>query len=95
MAARTKQTTKPASKTTFRLYAPEAREVKLAGDFNGWQPQDLKKTKSGGHWETSLSLKVGQYQYKFVVDGNWQIDPSHEHTVPNSFGTINSVIQVG
>jgi 1,4-alpha-glucan branching enzyme len=83
------------AKTTFRFYAPEANEVKLAGDFNGWQPQCLKKAKSAGYWETSLSLKPGQYQYKFVVDGDWRIDPSHGNTVPNSLGTINSLIQVG
>ncbi len=96
MALRSKQTGASVSKTTFRFYAPEAKEVQLAGDFNDWQPQPLKKPrKSNGFWEASLALKPGQYQYKFVVDGNWQVDPNHGNTIPNAFGTVNSLIQVG
>ena len=80
---------------TFRFYAPNAREVKLAGDFNQWQPQSLRKTREeNGFWENTLDLKRGQYQYKFIVDGEWQIDSQHPNCVQNPYGTLNSVIRV-
>ncbi len=81
---------------TFRLYAPDAQDVKLAGDFNQWQPQSLRKAKDGnGLWENTLNLETGQYEYKFIVDGEWLIDPQQENHVPNSYGTFNSVIRIG
>ncbi|MCS6863214.1 MAG: hypothetical protein NZT92_23145, partial [Abditibacteriales bacterium] len=43
------------SKVTFSLYAPEAREVLLLGDFSHWteKPVSLKKHKDG-LWKTTL-----------------------------------------
>ena len=50
-------------RTTFSLYAPDAQEVFLIGDFNGWQGNDLKARKlKDGTWSKSLSLKAGCYQ---------------------------------
>ena len=58
---------------TFKLHAPEARSVLLAGDFNSWEPEmhPLKKS-SNGLWKKMISLAPGRYEYRFVVDGEWQ-----------------------
>lgn len=81
---------------TFRLEAPEARSVALAGDFNAWDPKrkPLKRRKDGVWWGT-VRLSPGSYQYKFVVNGtDWLEDPNNSNRVPNEYGSLNSVCLV-
>lgn len=82
-------------KVEFKLTAPHAREVRLAGDFNSWDPNKtlLRKAKDGV-WRTDLSLKPGRYEYKFVVDGEWRKDPLNNLFSVNTFGTENSVVEL-
>jgi 1,4-alpha-glucan branching enzyme len=79
-------------KVTFSLFAPEAQEVLVAGDFSHWmeEPVSLKKHK-GGIWQATLHLTPGVYEYKLVVDGEWRDDPSCEVRVSNAFGTENGL----
>lgn len=82
--------------TVFSLYAPEAHEVFLIGDFNDWQTGELKARKfKDGRWTKSLPLKPGSYQYLFLVDGEWRLDPANAERANNPFGSQNSVITVG
>ena len=37
----------------FRVWAPHARAVALAGEFNGWEMQPMTRLE-GGVWETCL-----------------------------------------
>ena len=84
-----------ANLAVFSLIAPEAKEIKLAGDFNGWKPQTMRKCNDEqSTWEILVNLKSGKYQYKFVVDGDWKHDPANVETVQNKMGTLNSVIRV-
>jgi 1,4-alpha-glucan branching enzyme len=84
-----------AKKITFQLNAAAANSVTLTGDFNAWSPAGIKmKKEKTGTWKTELELCSGRYEYKFVVDGKWWTDPSNKHTAINSFGDINSVIEV-
>jgi hypothetical protein len=82
-------------KVTFVLLEPDAKEVAVGGDFNGWgSGATPMKRHDGGHWETTVALAPGRYEYKFLVDGQWIPDPlAHEH-VWNRHGTLNSVIEV-
>jgi len=76
----------------FRLDAPQALQVSLAGDFNDWDPRTrpLKPDKNGV-WRASFDLPPGRYEYRFLVDGQWQDDPRCEERVPNEFGSHNCV----
>jgi len=87
--------TKTKKEIEFKYYAPDAKSVKLAGDFNNWDSQSLfpKKDKKG-FWKVRLALTPGSYQYKFLVDGQWQNDPGCSSCVPNSFGSLNCEIDV-
>ena len=82
-------------KTNFSFSAPEAGYVFLVGDFNAWSTNShpMKKDKKGA-WKTSINLLPGTYQYRFLVDGCWQNDPSCAGCVPNEFGTLNCVMKV-
>lgn len=79
----------------FKFHAPSAKSVKLAGDFNNWDSQSLSAKKdSKGSWKFKLALMPGSYQYKFLVDGQWQNDPNCKSCVPNSFGSLNCKMDV-
>ena len=83
-------------RASFKLMAPEAQSVLLAGDFNSWDPQahPLKKS-SDGLWKININLSPGRYEYRFLVDGEWRNDPQCESYAPNPFGEDNSVITLG
>ena len=82
-------------KVTFVLLEPGAKQVFLCGEFNGWASDATPmKRDDAGHWETTLALAPGRYEYKFVVDGNWKHDPLARVNVWNQNGTLNSVAQV-
>jgi chromosome partitioning protein len=74
---------------------PQASSVKIAGDFNNWQPEKnpMKKTEDGT-WHARIPLVKGTYHYRFVVDGNWLHDPYNDATEPNPYGGLNSVLKV-
>ncbi len=80
----------------FVTLYPRAKSVQIAGDFNSWRPEEtlMQKVDTGGVWKTKLSLPVGKYHYRLVVDGRWQQDPYNELTELNPFGEFNSVIEV-
>ena len=82
-------------RVTFKLYAPEAEKVYVAGSFNEWDPKarPLKRSKDST-WSTWMSLPPGAHEYRFVVNGEWREDPSCESHTPNSFGAYNSVVQL-
>jgi len=72
-----------------------AERVFLSGDFNSWSPDATPmKRYDDGHWETTLSLAPGRYEYKFVRDGEWMPDLLASENVWNQHGTLNSVIEV-
>jgi hypothetical protein len=82
-------------KTSFVLVRPNAKHVSICGEFNGWSSNATPMTKHGdSRWETTLALEPGRYQYKFLVDGEWIPDPLAHESVPNQYGSLNSVTQV-
>lgn len=79
-------------KVEFTLQAPGARSVQLAGDFTDWEkaPKPLRKLKDGV-WKCTVSLPEGYYEYRLLVDGQWQSDPANPLVSANPFGSHNSV----
>jgi hypothetical protein len=79
----------------FILEAPGARSVYVTGSFNDWSlDEQCRLRENSGRWETNLSLEPGVYKYQFIVDGVWREDPSNPLKERNSFGDINSLIEV-
>ncbi len=80
----------------LRYYDPQAREVKIAGDFSGWVPIDNIMIQQKGEkiWRGTVKLKPGTYQYKFVVDGEWKTDPYNPEVVTGELGVSNSLLVV-
>lgn len=60
----------------FFCQAPQARQVSLIGDFNGWDPHATPMTRQpDGQWMVSLELSHGYHQYLFLVNGTPVLDP--------------------
>lgn len=78
------------------FYAPGARRVSLAGDFNRWSAEKgLMKQENNGIWTLEVPLQPGTYHYMFVVDGEaWVTDPQAESYRDDGFGNRNSVLRV-
>ncbi|SHI79950.1 isoamylase early set domain-containing protein [Aquimarina spongiae] len=65
--------TKPICKVTFVVPAKEAASVSVAGEFNNWNTEAtmLKKLKNGNFKGTIDLPKDNQFEFKYVVDGEW------------------------
>lgn len=75
---------------TFRIEAPAAKVVALAGSFTNWDQSPIQLEKEGdGHWKKTVTLEPGTYEYRILVDGEWRDDPQCDRHVPNPFGTQN------
>jgi len=82
-------------KVVFEYYAPLARNVRLAGTFNDWNPEAcLMKKEQSGKWKIALSLPPGRHEYRYLVDGVWENDQRPVECVPNAFGSWNCVVTV-
>lgn len=74
-----------------------ARQVAIAGDFNGWDPgrTPLKRDERLGVWQRCVPVPAGRYRYRLVVDGQWVQDPYNDYVESNPFGELNNVVEVG
>jgi chromosome partitioning protein len=80
-----------------RFRDQRASDVRIAGDFNGWVPDKGVRSliESEGKtrvWTKILQLAPGQYEYRYVVDGEWREDPDNTETLPA--GPARSVLVV-
>ena len=87
--------TKEFIEKAFSLIAPDAKSVYVIGDFNNWNADENDRLiHENGKWERKLCLKKGKYRYKFIVDGLWRPDPDNPRLEENSFGSLDSVMEV-
>ncbi|KAK4419249.1 protein PTST3, chloroplastic [Sesamum alatum] len=85
-------------------YSGDGDTVEIAGSFNGWQQRikmdrqqsssitDSTESRTSRLWRAVLWLYPGVYEIKFVVDGDWRIDPQRESTSRNN--VHNNILRV-
>ncbi|GGS56120.1 alpha-amylase family glycosyl hydrolase [Streptomyces cinerochromogenes] len=66
--------------TGFRVWAPHAEAVGVAGSFDGWAVVHPMTAENGGYWSTHLSAARPGDEYKYLVTpaqgaAKWKIDP--------------------
>jgi len=75
----------PDNSVTFRFLAPDAREVKVSGDWSGedWIPGTALMTKDDkGLWSyTTGKLPSELYCYSFIADGVQCSDPNNVYSI--------------
>jgi hypothetical protein len=57
-----------------------AKKVVLTGNFNHWNETELVMDKTAKGWQLPYVISAGDYEYKFIVDGKWIIDPANPFT---------------
>lgn len=79
----------------FVVAAAGAHSVRIAGDFNDWNPERTPMTHlRDGAFYARLPLGPGRYQYRYVVDGHWMRDPANPRMTTNPYGDVNSVVEL-
>ena len=84
---------------TFRFQAPEAKEVKLSGDWmpaEGWTPGSVSMKKGEkGLWSFTTGVLPSElYSYSFSVDGVKTTDPNNVYLI-RDVATVTNVFIVG
>ncbi len=78
----------------FQCLAPGAKDVFLAGDFNQWVGEPLMRRSGNGLWQRVIPLQKGGYRYKFLIDGEWKLDPAAPKKIENPYGSWDSFVEV-
>ncbi len=83
-------------RVVFEFRGAPGSAVFLAGSFNGWDPtaKPMTEKAADGRFIATCMLPPGTYEYKFVVNGEWTVDPANPNFVVNPLGTLNSIIEV-
>lgn len=81
----------------FEFTAGSGHKVALAGSFNDWEQEVImmEYSETTGRYSCEIALPCGTYEYKLVIDGEWETDPDNQNFAANDFGTLNSVVIVG
>lgn len=77
----------------FKFFRPEAGQVRIAGDFSGWQPTLGMQPTSDGWWFAQAEFPPGKYRFRYEVDGRWFTDFASSGLEPSPTG-LNSVLIV-
>ena len=79
----------------FVCVAPDARQVCVTGDFNGWNPSANPMARQpDGVWMVQLPLHHGHHRYVFLVDGQPSLDPRAQGVARDPRGARVSLIAV-
>ena len=85
----------------FRVWAPNAKEISVVGDFNAWDASQskMKKIQNTGIWEVFVqSVKqFDNYKYQILTADNktlFKADPYAVHSETN-WGTASKVYELG
>lgn len=81
---------------TFSLYAPHAKSVEVAGDFNQWQSgaTPLVGPDEKGVWRVKLTLSTSLHRIEYVywVDGASRKIDTAQPVVQDGFAGENNVL---
>ena len=84
--------TPEAGSTVFRVWAPNANKVTVAGDFNNWNATRHPLEKNQGYWQGRVPNAQSGDEYRYVITNNgihWRTDP-YARQMTSSVG--NSII---
>jgi 1,4-alpha-glucan branching enzyme len=78
----------------FVFYRPQARQVHLVGEFNGWRENELPMSRTkDGYWQARMRLPVGEFRFRYCADGEWFADYAAFGVEPGRFG-MDSIVRV-
>ena len=62
----------------FQVKSNPDSEVFLVGSFNSWKEKGKKMVdkKGNGEYSAMVYLPKGDYEYKYVINSEWHVDPN-------------------
>jgi len=71
-----------------------ADRIFLVGDFNQWDEKQTPMYQDrDGVWRATLDLPTGgNYQFRYMIDGQWKTDYHADGFAQGSYGADNSVV---
>ena len=88
---------KAVCKVTFTVPAKEAKKVAVVGTFNKWNSKEsqLRKLKNGT-FKGTIDLPTNtSYEFRYLVDNEYQNDEQADKLVWNEYaGTNNAVLEL-
>ncbi len=77
-------------------YVPskDEKSVEIAGSWNDWNKEKMKRKKNGDFYITKILPIDKIYEFKYLIDGNIWKNETDAMEVQNSFGSINSAIEL-
>jgi 1,4-alpha-glucan branching enzyme len=79
---------------TFTAPVTECDAVAIKGSWNDWQPETMKRKKSGEFYITKVLPTGETYEFGYLVDeSDWIHDPETMLT-DTPFGSKNSVLEL-
>src|SRR5687767_14127897 len=63
---------------TFRVWAPHAPWVRVAGTFNAWSDSATPLASEGnGYWSADVPVAKVGHEYRYIMrdDTHWRVDP--------------------
>ena len=81
--------------TTFRVWAPNAEEIYVIGDFNNWQKNDLKlERESNGYWFGVTDKAEEGQEYKYLIhNGKKRLERNDPYALEMTNSNGNSIIR--
>ena len=78
---------------TFKPHEDVA-SIAVAGDWNNWNPEEMRRKKDGTFYKRKQLLLGQNYGFKYLIDGNeWVHDPTAPK-VANDYGSHNSLLEL-
>ena len=81
-------------KHTFTFESETAENIVVMGGFNDWSRTALPLDKNGNQFSKSHLMDPKKHEYKFVVDGEEEIDPANPVFISNNIGGWNSILDL-
>ena len=79
---------------SYKFNNRSPKNVFISGSFDNWKEKHpLSYNQTMGKWTCTLKLKKGKYLYKYIIDGNWEINPN-ELSERGNDGITNNIINV-
>ena len=82
------------NQVSFSFFRPQAGQVYLVGDFNGWRPAATPMSRTpDGHWRVNVALPTGRFRFRYRAGAEWFADHAAGDIEPGPFGD-NSVFVI-
>ncbi len=78
---------------TFQPHG-EVSSVAVAGDWNDWEPEPMKRKKDGSFYLRKYLLMGRNYEFRYLIDGTHWVNDAHAPHVNNPYGSQNSLLEL-